>query len=127
MTIEEALENICEEQIPKEVNGISTRYCIRKYEYNSAFGGKVIEVRILPINISPDNIGVTQRYTDEGLISHDFLNRLDMGYGYLEKDIRELLCQYIRNIIGWTDNRVVKEITYEEWVKSEEGDNDDKP
>jgi hypothetical protein len=31
---------------------------------------------------------------------------------------------YIRNIIGWTDNRVVKEMALEEWIKSEDGDNE---
>ena len=122
MTIEEALENICEAQIPKEVNGVSTKYCIR--EYKSVIGNKVVEVRILPTNISSENIGVVQRYTYEGLISHDFRNDLDMGYGYLVKDIRELLCMYIRNIIGWTDHRVVKEITLGEWVKSKDGDSE---
>ncbi len=108
MTIEEALENICEAQIPKEVNGVSTRYCIR--EYKSCIGNKVVEVGILPTNISPNNIGVVQKYTHEILINHDFRNFVDTGYGYLVKDIRELLCQYIRNIIEWTNGRIVKEI-----------------
>lgn len=31
MTIKEALKEICHRQIPKEVNGVSTKYFIREY------------------------------------------------------------------------------------------------
>lgn len=124
MTIKEALKEICENQIPKEVNGVSTKYFIR--EYRSVIGNRVVEISILPTNISKENMGVIQRYSDEFYMNYDYC-RASLGYGILVKDIRELLCMYIRNIIGWTDHRVVREITYEEWVKSEDGDSDDEP
>lgn len=121
MMIKEALKEICDEQIPKEVNGVSTRYFIR--EYRSVIGNRVVEISILPTNITKDNMGVTHRYSDEFYMDYDYC-RASLGYGRLVKDIRDLLCMYIRNIIGGTDNRVVKEITLEEWVKSEDGDNE---
>lgn len=101
MTIIEALESICEEQIPKEVNGVSTRYHIR--EYRSVIGNKVVEVEITSTNVSPDNINVVQRYAYEWLTSYDFHDGgLDLKYCRLKDEIHHLLCQYIRDIIEWT-------------------------
>lgn len=119
MTIKEALKEICSSQIPKEVNGVSTEYIIR--EYSSDLGNKVLEVSIQPTNISKENMGVTQRYSDEYYMNYDYC-RASLEYDRLVKDIRELLCWYIRNIIEWTDGRVVREIRLDL-----EGDSDDEP
>ncbi len=114
MTLQETIENICENQIPKEVNGVRTKYVVSVHSLENL--GEVVEIAILPTHIKSIDKGVKMRF-----VHRIFYEKK------LEQDIRELLCMYIRNIIGWTDNRVVKEITLEEWVKSEEGDNDDKP
>lgn len=111
MTIEEVLKDICDEQIPKEINGVNTKYLISKFK--SVIGNKVVEIRILPTNITKNNIGVVQRYTHEAFISYDFgdcVNCMDMLYLHLKRDIHEMLCQYIQNIIKWTNGKVVKEI-----------------
>lgn len=100
MTIKEALENICKEQIPREINGVNIEYYIR--EYRSVIGNKVVEVEITSTNVSPDNISVVQRYAYEWLTSHDFHDGLDLKYCRLKDEIRQLLCQYIRDIIEWT-------------------------
>lgn len=108
MTLQETIENICENQIPKEVNGVSTKYVVSVHSLENL--GKVLEIAILPTHIRSVDLGAKLRFT------HAFYEKK------LEQDIRELLCMYIRNIIGWTDHRVVKEITLEEWVKNEDGD-----
>ena len=95
MMIKEALKEICDKQIPKEVNGVSTKYFIR--EYRSVINNKVVEITILPTNITKENMGVTQRYSDEFYMTYNFCSG-SLGYGGLVKDIRDLLCWYIRNI-----------------------------
>lgn len=107
MTIKEVLKEICDKQILKEVNGVTTKYFIRKYR--SVIGNRVVEISILPTNISKENIGVTQRYSDDFFMNYDFCIG-SLGYGRLVQDIRDLLCWYIRNINEWTEGRVVKEI-----------------
>lgn len=111
MTIKEALKEICDKQIPKEVNGVSTKYFIR--EYRSVIGNRVVEISILPTNISKENMGVTQRYSDELYMNYDYCSG-SLGYAILGDDIRNLLCWYIRNINEWTEGRVVREIRPEE-------------
>lgn len=106
MTLQKTIENICENQIPKEVNGVSTKYIVRVD--NLEYLGEVVEIAILPTHIKSVDIGAKMRFTNRVFYEKK-----------LEQDIRELLCMYIRNIIGWTDHRVVREITLEEWVKSE--------
>jgi hypothetical protein len=106
MTIKEVLKEICDEQIPKEVNGVSTKYFIR--EYRSVIGNRVVEISILPTNITKDNMGVTHRYSDEFYMDYDYCSG-SLGHGRLVEDIRDLLCRYIRNINEWTEGRVVRE------------------
>lgn len=101
MTIKEALKEICDKQIPKEVNGVSTKYFIR--EYRSVINNRVVEISILPTNISKENIGVTQRYSDEFYMNYDYCSG-SLGLARLTDDIRCLLCWYICNINEWTDS-----------------------
>jgi hypothetical protein len=119
MTIKEALKEICDKQIPKEVNGVSTKYVI--HEYSSDLGNKVVEVSVLPTNITKNDIGVTWRHHDEYYMNFDCC-RASFEYDRLGKNIRDLLCWYIRNIIEWTDGRVVREIRLDL-----EGDSNDQP
>lgn len=112
MTLQETIENICENQIPKEVNGVSTKYVVSVHSLENL--GEVVEIAILPTHIRNVDLGAKMRF-----VHRIFYEKK------LEQDIRELLCMYIRNIIGWTDHRVVKEITLEEWIKSKDGDNND--
>lgn len=107
MMIKEALKEICDKQIPKEVNGVTTKYFI--CEYRSVLGNRVVEISILPANIPKENIGVTQRYSHDFYINYDYCNG-SLGYAKLVDDIRYLLCWYIRNINEWTEGRVVREI-----------------
>lgn len=108
MTLQETIENICENQIPKEVNGVSTKYVVSVHSLENL--GEVVEIAIMPTHIRSVDLGAKMRFTHRVFYEKK-----------LEQDIGELLCMYIRNIIGWTDHRVVKEITLEEWVKSEGG------
>lgn len=111
MTLKETIENICENQIPKEVNGVSTKYVVSVHSLENL--GEVVEIAILPTHIRNVDLGAKMRF-----VHRIFYEKK------LEQDIRELLCMYIRNIIGWTDHRVVKEITLEEWIKSKDGESE---
>ena len=106
MTIEEALKEICEKQIPREVNGVSTKYNIR--EYSSELDNKVVEISILPTNIPKNDISVTQKHF--GYYNNYDYCRASLGYTMLIKDVDDLLCEYIHNIIKWTEGKVVREI-----------------
>lgn len=110
MTINEALKEICSSQIPKEVNGVNTEYIIR--EYRADLGNKMVEVSILPTNITKKNLSVSRKYSDGYYKNYNYC-RDSLGYGIFVQDICDLLCMYIRNINKWTggsEGRVVREI-----------------
>lgn len=109
MTITEALKEICSSQIPREVNGVNTEYIIR--EYKADLGNKMVEVSILPTNITKKDLSVSLKFSDGYYINYDYC-RADLWYDIFVKDIQELLCMYILNINKWTGGsggRVVRE------------------
>lgn len=102
MTIKEALEEICSKQIPKEVNGISTKYVIEESP------NKDVVVFIAPTNIGKDKIAVARKYRYEQYGCRRFDDNSN-GRRFLEREMYEMLCWYIRNIIQYTDNKAVRE------------------
>ena len=122
MTLAEALREICDKQIPKEINGISTKYVVTEFE---DCGIGAVKLSIMPTNIFSVDIGLTSNYLKRDYMTFTFdKGYRNNGYDLLEKDVKEMLCWYIRNIMKWTDGKVVREMTYEEWVKSERGDSE---
>lgn len=105
MTIKEALEEICNKQIPKEVNGISTKYVIKESP------NRDVVVYIAPTCISIDKIAVVRKYRYEQYICCHFDDNSN-GRRFLERELHDMLCWYIRNIIEYTDNKCVREIHY---------------
>ena len=97
MTIKEALKEICDKQIPKEVNEVNTEYIIR--EYRTDLGNNKVEVSILPTNITKKDLSVTLNYSYHK--NYDY-HRDSLGYDIFAQDICDLLCMYIRNINKWT-------------------------
>ena len=97
MTIIEALNEICKKQIPKEINGVKTKYIVKE---RRIFKYPEVLVSILPINIRKDNIGTARNYAENYYMTYDF-TQSTLGYKHLEQDIKELLCLYIRNIISF--------------------------
>lgn len=100
MTIIEALNEICEKQIPKEINGVRTKYIIHERKISDYPEASEVLVTILPKDVRKDNIGTTRKYRDMHYITYNF-ERTTLGYKHLERDIEELLCLYIRNIISY--------------------------
>lgn len=105
MTIKEALEEICNKQIPKEVNGISTKYVIEE-KLN-----KDVVISIAAAHLSKKKIAVTRKYRYEQYICCHFDDNSN-GRRFLEREVHDMLCWYIRIVIEYTDNNVVKEIHY---------------
>lgn len=104
MTIKEALNEICEKQIPKEINGVRTKYIIHERKISEY---PEVLVTILPEHLRKNNIGTTRSYRDYFYMNYDF-ERATLGYKHLERDIEELLCLYIRNIISYFDGAIVE-------------------
>lgn len=105
MTLKQALQEICESQIPKEINGVRTKFII--HECKTGYGEVFTEVTLLPVHVRKDNIGVTQKYSDNYYINYDFCYT-SLGYKAIKRDIEELLCLYIRNIISYFQGEVIE-------------------
>lgn len=105
MTIKEALEEICNKQIPKEVNGISTKYVIEERP------NKDVVVSIVATHFGKDKIAASRKYLYEQYICCHFDDNSN-GRRFLERELHDMLCCYIRNIIEYTDNKCVREIHY---------------
>lgn len=103
MTLAEALREICDRQIPKEINGISTKYEVTEIE-DYGIGG--VKLSIMPTNISSADIGLTFNYLKRDYMTFTFdKGYRNNGYDLLEKDVKEALCWYIRNIIKWSNEK----------------------
>ena len=113
MTFKEALEEICNKQIPKEVNGISTKYGIEERP------NKDVVIFIAAAHIAKDKIAVERKYRYEQYICCHF-DENSNGRRFLEKELHDMLCWYIRIIIEYSDNNVVREINYYKEKSKEE-------
>lgn len=117
MTLAEALREICDKQIPKEINGISTKYVVTEFE---DCGIGAVRLSIMPTNISSVDIGITSNYLKRDYMTFTFdKGYRNNGYDLLEKDVKEMLCWYIRNLIKWSNGKVVREIRLEDYINEE--------
>lgn len=111
MTINEVIADICERQIPKEINGVRTKYTIR--DYDSVIGVRNVELSILPIDVRKERIGVTLRYNRDWITERDYI--IDTSpYKSIKEDIERMLCLYVRNIIGYFEGKVIEVHTIKE-------------
>lgn len=104
MTIKEALEEICSRQIPKEINGVRTKYVIHE---RKIFDYPEVLVTILPEHLREKNIGTTHSYGANFHMNYDY-KKDTLGYRQLERDIEEILCLYIRRIILYFQGEVIE-------------------
>lgn len=123
MTIKEALQEICIKQIPKEINGVRTKFVISEEPSIFSFGGTELHLEISPVEIKRENIAAHLKYDPlryERFKAYDFLN--SPYYKMLENDIEQLLMLYIRNVIAYFEGKVVQVIRYdfEEWKEGAE-------
>ena len=107
MKIIEALNEICEKQIPKEINGVRTKFIIHERKISDYPEASELLVTILPKDVRKDNIGTTRNYRDMYYITYDF-ERATLGYKHLERDIAELLCLYTANVISRFQGKVIE-------------------
>lgn len=107
MTIKEALNEICEKQIPKEINGVRTKFIIHERKISDYPEASEVLVTILPKDVRKDNIGTTRNYRDMYYITYDF-ERATLGYKHLERDIEELFCLYTANVISRFQGKVIE-------------------
>ena len=99
MKLSEALHKICQKQIPKEINGVKTKYIIHEFSFRDI---PSCSVTILPINLHCDNLSVAIKYCNDWYIGYD-ITPTTLAYKQLARDIQELLCGYIRNIISYME------------------------
>lgn len=117
MTINQAIADICERQIPKEINGVRTKYTIR--DYDSVIGVRNVELSILPIDVRKEGIGVTLRYNQDSLTERDYITDTS-PYNFIKEEIERMLCLYVRNIIGYFNGKIIEVHTIE--VHTMDGD-----
>lgn len=106
MTLKEALKEICLSQVPIQVNGITTKWIISD---DYILGAKCVNITLMPVHIREDNISVTTRINDETWTVGYSIEKGTMAWKYLNNTIKELLCNYIYNIIGRYKGQIVEE------------------
>lgn len=113
MKLKEALEIICKESIPKEINGVRTNYIIKSYKKNY----EDMDTRFLPdctVNIFPyvitrDNfLSFSVSFNDESWAVDYPIERGTQAWEYLSEKIQQLLITYIKKIIEYFDGEVVE-------------------
>ena len=116
MTLKEALEIICKETIPKEINGVRTKYIIRSYKKN--YEDEIIrflpdyKVTIFPFDITKDNLSFSVSFNDESWTVDYPIERGTRAWEYLSEKIHQLLIAYIKKIIEYFDGEVVETRVY---------------
>lgn len=108
MTIKEALNEICAKAIPKEINGVRTKYVVqnRNHDFNNEIYQEVA-VDILLVDLEPEYIAVSRRYMHGHLIFQDY-ERSSMEYRRLEREIDEMLCLYTANVISRFQGKAIE-------------------
>jgi hypothetical protein len=108
MTLKEALEIICKESIPKEINGVRTKYIIMSYEDEDPMFIPYCTVVIFPSDITKDNLSFCHSFHNEAWIVDYPIERGTRAWEYLSEKIQQLLVAYIRKIIEYFDGEVVE-------------------
>lgn len=105
MTLKKALEIICKESIPKEINGVRTKYIIRNDVTKLLADYTVV---IFPSDITKDNLSFCYSFNDETWSVDYPIERGTRAWEYLSEKIHELLITYIKKIIEYFDGEVVE-------------------
>lgn len=112
MNLKEALDIICNETIPKEINGVRTKYIIGSYKKNhideTARFLPDCKVTIFPLDITKDNLSFSVSFNDESWSVDYPIERGTRAWEYLSEKIHQLLIAYIKKIIEYFDGRVVE-------------------
>jgi hypothetical protein len=112
MTLKEALEIICKESIPKEINGVRTKYIIRNCKKNDEVRNYRFlpdyMVTIFPSDITKDNLSFSLSFNDESWAVDYTIERDTLAWKYLSEKIHQLLITYIKKIIEYFDGEVVE-------------------
>lgn len=116
MTLKEALEIICKESIPKEINGLRTNYIISNYKKN--YEDEIVRflpdctVNIFPLDITKDNLSFSVSFNDESWSVDYPIERGTRAWDYLSEKIHQLLIAYIKKIIEYFDSEVIETRIY---------------
>lgn len=112
MTLKEALEIICKESIPKEINGVRTRYIISSYKKNyKDMNPRYLpdyKVAIFPYDITKDDLSFSVSFNEESWAVDYPIKRGTQAWEYLSEKIQQLLIAYIKKIIEYFDGEVVE-------------------
>jgi len=107
MTLKEALEIICKESIPKEINGVRTEYRIKKVKM-SPLDITGCNVVIFPKDITNDNLSYSRSFEEESWTVNYGVQPDTILWDYLDKQIYDLFKCYMKAIIKYFDGKVVE-------------------
>lgn len=107
MNLKEALEIICKESVPKEINGVRTEYRIKEVKVKP-FDVTGCNVVIFPKDITKDNLSFSVSFNDESWAVGYPIERGTRAWEYLSEKIHQLLIAYIKKIIEYFDGEVIE-------------------
>lgn len=106
MNLKEALEIICKESIPKEINGVRTKYYIE--EHKSVLGFSCVKIVICPVHVTNDTINLKRIFNEEVNMIPDDITFNSSTWAFLNDEIHKLLIAYIKKIIEYFDGKVIE-------------------
>lgn len=107
MTLKEALEVICSQTIPKEINGVRTYYVIKEVKVKP-FDVTGCNVVIFPKDITNNNLSYSRSFNDESWTVDYEIQPGTIAWEYLDKQIYDLFKCYMKAIIAYFDGKVVE-------------------
>lgn len=99
MQVITAIKNILESTLPDAINGIHIKYDLREVPSLVYHDQKDCILTIMPLEIKCEDIAVSLRISPYTFPLD--INETSLAYGYLQKQVEEMLMTYIRNIKNW--------------------------
>lgn len=104
MKIDDAIKNILKETLPDSINGIHIKYDLREVQSLVYHDQKDYILTIMPVEIKCENVTVSLRFAPF-TFPLDF-SEASLAYQHLQKQVENMLMEYIRNIKKWCENQV---------------------
>ena len=113
MQLMDIVQEICDKQIPREVNGVRTQFEIET-EKDSSYGEIALKIKISPCSKGLYNLSCAFLSRLPYDLLDDDKEKTKFISSRLENQIGEALLMYIRNIIKNFEGKVIKEVSKEE-------------
>lgn len=104
MKIKDAVNMIMETTLPDTINNIHIKYDLREVQSLVYHDQKDCILTIMPVEIKCENVAVSLRLAPF-TFPLDF-SEASLAYQHLQKQVENMLMEYIRNIKKWCGNQV---------------------